>query len=1041
MDALGSFLAASVAASQLAGTLGFEQHRLPFDYWPPLEPYAPPMQHFQQQLSPPQFAERGSPAPATNEGCIPTRSQIQDALNEHLAEIRDSSSAFSWFLNNDLPRALTEKVLCFSIPKEARFPPPKDDRTGGYGVLFRKLGFSQPEVAQRKWHRWRASIGYPWEEFRGILAEMQISFPPTLPPRKPGEENAPRPRGRPPMHKNKEKKAAAAAVRATPPEQDFDMYAPDRSLRPRVAGMTFDGLDSEGEDDASHDAGYAGHAESRSGGGPGRKRTTTANPAAYRKQGPPVEGSPRQLGNDVPQDVIQHYLTYLKQRAEAMASNPGSQPVPHEEAYCLVCKDAECELKCDFPGCTKVYHVDCLVPEARPGRLESGDYDLDSNWYCPRHKCGHCSKIEELNRCDACLWCFCKRHGAQPQDQALPGSAFTRKMCARCRNLVMGYPVDDESGHQRSRVKGHPAGKAVSPQNGPQGPGAPVPEIPQASGPRSGAGARRHDLTIRVTGGTGRSYSPSGAGGGRGRGRGAHAGLHGRHRRGSGHTASPSESDETETDVDLDSDEEAAFPAPGAVANPRRSGGVAIPAVPRIRAFEEVAAASSPRDFAASPRTITVGAAVAALSVHSPRALPAVTGRDSPRTSAGSGPGPGPGVGQSSHHHHLHSHSHSHPHPHPAGGPQAQSVSSPSTAKRKFHPSAAAAPPPPRPRPGPDARPRPRGPHRPRGSRPRAGAAGGDLPSAFLPPPSANAASGAGGPGQHHQSVSLAEQLAEGDEMDSPPPQLSTAGSSNMTTPLSGGQKAPSGATLPPLLSSARGAAAAAHSQHLHSPKSTVVGASENGAPSEASEADAAAEEASKARDHFVGMLDWVKRAAADAAADPAARAALTRCVMLNLPQVQAVYKMSRDGSRRAPALVAALVEVAAARGFALPPAAVAPPESIAACLAWVEALAEQHPATIGAPQSLARLREHVFCHTPQVYALHAVRSRQHDGGAEALAILSELPLPGPGACEGPLCARCHAAIKEERRERAASDASGEEAAVDIEGQAPMDDG
>ena len=76
-------------------------------------------------------------------------------------------------------------------------------------------------------------------------------------------------------------------------------------------------------------------------------------------------------------------------KAKKRAARPRSKPIAPQAASenddsedaCMVCGFEGKLLVCDFPGCTKVFHKECIWPSSMEAE------NSESRWICPRHRC------------------------------------------------------------------------------------------------------------------------------------------------------------------------------------------------------------------------------------------------------------------------------------------------------------------------------------------------------------------------------------------------------------------------------------------------------------------------------------------------------------------------------------------------------------------------------------------------------------------------------------------------------------------------------
>lgn len=110
------------------------------------------------------------------------------------------------------------------------------------------------------------------------------------------------------------------------------------------------------------------------------------------------------------------------------------------EDKCGIC---QCEgelLVCEFPKCSKVYHSSCIWPK---GDSNSKD---DVPWYCPRHSCSLCEKLESggptassldtiHRKCKQCIFSCCVKHDSS----SFFRSKAEKSQCMFCTSTTSPY--------------------------------------------------------------------------------------------------------------------------------------------------------------------------------------------------------------------------------------------------------------------------------------------------------------------------------------------------------------------------------------------------------------------------------------------------------------------------------------------------------------------------------------------------------------------------------------------------------------------------
>ena len=65
-----------------------------------------------------------------------------------------------------------------------------------------------------------------------------------------------------------------------------------------------------------------------------------------------------------------------------------------KQDVCFVCGENKWLMYCDFPSCTKAYHYMCVMKTCCN---DFQKYDINDNWYCPRHLCTGCNALQQTN--------------------------------------------------------------------------------------------------------------------------------------------------------------------------------------------------------------------------------------------------------------------------------------------------------------------------------------------------------------------------------------------------------------------------------------------------------------------------------------------------------------------------------------------------------------------------------------------------------------------------------------------------------------------
>ncbi len=68
--------------------------------------------------------------------------------------------------------------------------------------------------------------------------------------------------------------------------------------------------------------------------------------------------------------------------------------VESKQDVCFVCGEDKLLMYCDFPSCTKAYHYMCVMKTCCN---DFQKYDINDNWYCPRHLCTGCNALQQTN--------------------------------------------------------------------------------------------------------------------------------------------------------------------------------------------------------------------------------------------------------------------------------------------------------------------------------------------------------------------------------------------------------------------------------------------------------------------------------------------------------------------------------------------------------------------------------------------------------------------------------------------------------------------
>lgn len=152
--------------------------------------------------------------------------------------------------------------------------------------------------------------------------------------------------------------------------------------------------------------------------------------------------------------MIEHSVSSTEYREESQAKKtkkrtgrPRSKSIPQQSASdgdnsedaCMVCGLEGKLLVCEFAGCTKVFHKNCVWPSSM------GAENLP-RWVCPRHHCVVC-QVEEtekkrsecsssstttmkLVQCNRCTISFCERHVSAKCCHRV-GSSFRCSQCLK----------------------------------------------------------------------------------------------------------------------------------------------------------------------------------------------------------------------------------------------------------------------------------------------------------------------------------------------------------------------------------------------------------------------------------------------------------------------------------------------------------------------------------------------------------------------------------------------------------------------------------
>ncbi|XP_048439215.1 zinc finger CCCH domain-containing protein 44-like [Pyrus x bretschneideri] len=130
-----------------------------------------------------------------------------------------------------------------------------------------------------------------------------------------------------------------------------------------------------------------------------------------------------------------------QKRKEEKKINKEEQEEDAEEDWCFVCKDGGDLMLCDYPGCLKVYHAQCV------GKKKSFTV-AGKRWICRKHSCALC-------RCTPKFYCFCCPNSVCRH--CISSSKFThvrgkKGFCKECLELILLAEQNSEYGSNGEKI-------------------------------------------------------------------------------------------------------------------------------------------------------------------------------------------------------------------------------------------------------------------------------------------------------------------------------------------------------------------------------------------------------------------------------------------------------------------------------------------------------------------------------------------------------------------------------------------------------------
>lgn len=167
-----------------------------------------------------------------------------------------------------------------------------------------------------------------------------------------------------------------------------DKKPKDKSATPKKPKKEGEANESETEQESSDEGKQEGDAKAEN------AQNSEGNPAdpSKAKKGKDEEGT---YNDDYGYLFLRYYLDMHK-RQEKETITP--------EDVCFICKNGGDLICCDFPDCSKVYHLHCLNLSKIP----------EGKWYCACHFCCECKKRDTqkpaVHHCATCPNAYCEEH-------------------------------------------------------------------------------------------------------------------------------------------------------------------------------------------------------------------------------------------------------------------------------------------------------------------------------------------------------------------------------------------------------------------------------------------------------------------------------------------------------------------------------------------------------------------------------------------------------------------------------------------------------